>query len=497
VVSALHHVSHWESVKDLTFSLRNHLLAFVLALFALTFLFLSLRSFLIIIFFFVVLLYAAHELHFNRHIYETYEIIGIFSVFFLLLVFLFYALFELLALALIVVYLVALVSSIYIYFHHHGSEHMVKVFVASLYSHILAAAVSLWVGAGLAFLFTPSSFVNFWYILGLFILPVSFVYFFCTMFFYLYFFDRKHIRLDLKRGAVHAVVFSAALIVLLVLCFLGFSWFVFSSEKTAMIDQVDASIADIDAVFSSVSAARAGGDMFPDTVIAQDISGALSSYRDGLVSLKSSVSASHFSVLGFLKDDTFTSLIPLAAGVDSGVVYSQSMVDAYYDASNSYAAMVAVFSKDNETLFSEQLNRRLELQKDWLDDVYISRSPSQTVVFLEGKAGLVDPDFDEQFGDGALDGFAYLNGAWFLSSDTWPSPDSIFVRAISGLLMHTVEFRYAVLRAASPSLVSLHESEYSPTLEFLISGRDHLETPRSESVRLDLILQRTAAVQTE
>ncbi|MBI4739602.1 hypothetical protein HY772_08760 [Candidatus Woesearchaeota archaeon] len=483
--------SHWESVKELTLLLRNHLLAFILALFILTFLFSSLLPFLGVLIFVIVLLYVVHELHFNKHLYETYEVFGIFVVFLLTLVFLFMLFYDLLTLTLLVVYILSFLISLYLYAHHQRKEHFVKIMVAQFYSHVLAAAAAVALATGSARLILPTGFANFWYVLVFFVLPAMFLYFFTTLFFYLYFFDRKHVIMDLHRGARHAVVYSSVALIILIAGFVVTSSMLFNYQKNTVLDVIDAANSDIVEVLVTRAQQLETQGRFWELSVVRELLDTLSAQQTALDDLRTQTLTTRFSILNLLKDETYTALTHLRVKLDAMIVYSQSALDAVNEARASYDSLNQMYGTTNDTAFTLQIYDYVSAQKKILGDRFIERSPSLTIVFLEGRLALQDPSFDKQFGNGALLNYAYAHGLDYLSPEIWPSHNSIFVRNIAALVQHTRLFQHAVLLASSADVARDHNREYSPVLDSLISGRTTLETPLSEAVRLDIILQRT------
>ncbi|MBI5398353.1 hypothetical protein HZB03_02715, partial [Candidatus Woesearchaeota archaeon] len=480
--------SHWESIKELTLLLRNHLLAFILALFILTFLFSSLIPFIGSLIFVTVLLYVVHELHFNKHLYETYEVFGIFAVFLLTLLFLFILLYDLLTLTLLVVYILSLLISAYLYVHHERKEHFAKIMIAQFYSHVLAAAAAAAITTGLAWLALPTDFVNFWYIIAFIALPAIFFYFFATLFFYLYFFDRKHIVIDLRRGAKHAVVYSSVALAILIAGFVVTSSLLFSSQKNTILDVIDATNTDIgDAIATRAKELETQTGFsqteFWDLSVVRGLLDFLSAQQTALDGLRTQTLTTRFSILNLLKDETHTTLTPIRVKLDANIVYAQSALDTINEARASYDSLNKMYGTLNNTAFTLQIDGYVSAQKKILGERFIERSPSSTILFLEGKLTLRDPSFGKQFGDGALLNYAYAHGLDYLSPEVWPSHNSIFVRNIAALVQHTTLFQHAVLLASSANIAREHDDEYSPLLDLLISGRTTLETPLSEAVR--------------
>ncbi|MBW2965171.1 hypothetical protein KY363_06970, partial [Candidatus Woesearchaeota archaeon] len=308
-----------------------HVTTFVLSLIILAFL---LHSF-SIIFYTVLTMGALLFAHFMRQHHRPHDVITIIGLFFLPLAFTLMAFRDWFSWLLAVVYTISVISTVIIYYYHKKVHSPLKIMWQVVYSKIIAITLSVILLCVLPYLF-PDAFLSMFELIFVYVLPVAFVFFFASKFFYLYFFDRRHIRHDAAKSFKFAVIYALAFIVLCMCIYSLFAVGVYTSRTTAAskgftdllvgVDSVQRSMQKLPGDSASLRVMKDMG-LFSDSLMA-DIS--LS---------KELVDSRQIALEDILSDDYMVLLVNDTLDRLRFVFLAEELVDAKAGAVESYGAL--------------------------------------------------------------------------------------------------------------------------------------------------------------
>jgi hypothetical protein len=462
-----------------------HVTAFVACIIILGFIFNSLG----IIFYSVltagVLLFA----HFMKQHHRPHDVITILGIFFLPLAFTLMAFQETLVYVLVVVYILSLISTVIIYYYHKKAHSLLKVMWQVTYSKMVALTLALVVACALPLVF-PAVFFSVIELIFFYVLPVVFVFFLASKFFYLYFFDRKHIRHDLALSLRHTLIYSLVFVVMLMCIYSLFAVSFYNSQKQKFDDQLDTSLVLVSEMEDSVKRLPADIYFLPVTkdalsfagMLHDNVSGLKRGSLDRLVSLSDILDDSYVSEL---EDDTANTLRLVLW--DAELASLKMNIVRKHDAVNAVIESKGSFSDGSTTL-----DGHVRMLKDYAEANFVPYSMEPDIQDFFSKLNDAGMSYDD-FG-----GFSYLFAAKPEMAGDFGyvyNSGSIFGRQMSVVTRHMSIYRdIAQLILDIQMFVRLEELSPS-SVEHLYANRAGDTVPLSMAIRYEILAESAAKSQ--
>ncbi len=278
-----------------------HVVSFVACLILLSFLFNSKSLILYSIFTVAVLAFA----HFLKQHHRPHDVLAILGMFFMPIAATLAFFQDLLILLLLVVYALSAVSTVILYYYHKKEHALLKIMWQVTYSKMIALTLAVLVACLIPVFVLPDSFISIFELLFIGVLPVSFVFFFASKFFYLYFFDRRHIRHDLARSFHHTLIYTLSFMVLLACIYSLLAVSLYNSHMERYNANLDFALLDVSNMEKSMM------KLSPDIgnlMVMRDLSGFAETVREN-ISLEKSIAMDRQIAFSDIMDDSYFSVI--------------------------------------------------------------------------------------------------------------------------------------------------------------------------------------------
>ena len=423
--------------------------------------------------------------HFLKKHYRPHDILTILGLFFLPLLLTIAVFRDVLVWLLLAVYALSALSTVIIYHYHKKAHPLLKVMWQVTYSKVVAVTLALLVACLLPLVF-PDAFFSVIELIFLYVLPVIFVFFFASKFFYLYFFDRRHLRHDLALSLRHTLIYSLVFMLALMCIYSLFAASFYNGEKEKYDKQLDTSLVLVSELEDSARKLPAEIFVLPVTKDMISFAGTLHDAVSGLKSrsLDSSISLSD------IIDDSYVSDI-VGNNVDSlRLVRKQELLAVLksdiirkHDAISAVVASKGAFSDGTSSLDSH-----VGVLKDYVDANFVPYSKDQDIRDLLSK--IDDPGISyDVFERG---GFSYMfvaNKVWAGGFDYIYNSGSIFGRQMSLVTRHMSIYR-DIARLTLDLQIFTKLEELSPSsMEIIYENRGADSVPMSMAIRYELLAE--------
>ena len=387
----------------------------------------------------------SHRFHITRSgAWKAFSSLGILIIF----LYVFYWYFnDLLSLLVLVLYAMSIVIAGFLYFYHakrelSGEIHrsFERTLLVMFYSHIMAFTVASALAYALSYVLFSDSFVSIAFVILAWLLPCLLVYFFLTKFLYLRFFDRKHIKRDLKKGIVHGALYCFILIILLLAGYL-LTAFQFAGEEQMAYDEafntIFDSLSSIEQDISGFAAENDAGEIL-DLKVTKDLESLSGQMLQGATDLKAELDVTHFSFDDYLSDNYFTELsqnrivLSRTAGVAHGID------DLKQDLFREY---LRVKDFQQQGLFDDNtttLEEHYYMVASYANDVYSPYKEPEQFTQLREKVSDNMNSYSGLFSDEALFEF---NLVYHENMDMFTRGKSRFSQRFLNMMYHTAVFR--------------------------------------------------------
>jgi hypothetical protein len=431
------------------------------------------------IFYSVLTIGALLFAHFLKQHHRPHDIITIIGLFFLPLAFTLAAFRDAMSILLLIVYLIAVISTIIIYYYHKKVHTPLKIMWQVTYSKIIAITLALIVACLLPFIF-PDAFLSIFELIFIFVLPIAFVFFFASKFFYLYFFDRIHIRADLKRSLRFTVIYTLAFIVIVMCIYSLFAAGFYNSRSAKYSDSLDTALLGVSSLESSLI--KQPREM-QQLMVMKDLEGVAAELRENLTLEKSLVVERAISFEDILDDSYFATLSQDSFNTLRFVVWQVELYGlkrSIYDAEQDVEEMLRInpaFANRTKAidLYAEELKSRV----DAVFTPYSQDPDLQDLVENLNDPSLKASFFEEQ---GFFYWFAEETGLEFVYGSK-----SIVSRQLSFVLRHTKNFKSLAQLTVNAVVFIIKESGSPVPVERLYANRDVDVLPMSKAIRYTIL----------
>jgi hypothetical protein len=422
-----------------------------------------------------VLLFA----HFLRsHSHRQHDVVKIIGLFFLPLAVTIMAFRDLLVWVLAGVYIISAISTFIIYHHHRKVHPPLKVMWQVTYSRIVAITIALLVAAILPALF-PKVLFSVFELIFFYVMPVIFVFFFASKFFYLYFFDRKHIHYDLRRSLRHTVMYTLVFVVVLMCVYSLFAVGLYNSKQASYDNSLDMLMIQAANVEKSAMKSPSGISQLPVMkdvmVFASNLGRSMADEKNRVaepISFASIVDDSYFAGMSDNSFNTlkFVVLVSEAGNVKENVVRAHDRILATLAANQTLGDGARTMEEYNSFL------------RGYVDASFVpySQDPSVQEVYSlvnDPEAGYADYD-----GQGLYYLFAKEAKLDFVYGS-----ESIMGRQVSVVLRHSVVLK-ELARLVVNAVMFLDTEAASPSaIEYLYADRGADSVLLSSAIRLEMI----------
>jgi hypothetical protein len=447
-----------------------HVVTFVSSLIILAFL-LNSKS---LIFYSIMTIAVLVFAHFMKQHHRPHDEITIAGIFFLPLAVTLSVFRDTLAWLLLALYLLSLVSAVIIYYYQKRQHTLLKVMWQVTYSKVVSVTLAIIVACMMPFIF-PDAFLSVFELLFIYVLPVAFVFFFSSKFLYLYFFDRKHIKMDLARSLKHTMIYSISIVILCMCIYSLFAVYLYNSRSATYesgLDNVLTGVGAVQQVMEKQPVALKSLPVSDDIAsFASEIGSDASAKKSGLISRQLSFAdIADDSYLGWLAEDSY-SMVRLVVLESELVVIKAAVADAFFSM-DAYS-----LPEDNKTRVAYLSGLESDVRGRL---VYNMDDPDvRELVSALDDESLSVSDFENQ-------GFFY----WFTSEEgvnmVYES-DSIVGRQFALALKHTVLLR-DITRLTLKSIIFVRaESASGSAINALYRNMENDVNPVSSALRLNII----------
>ncbi|MFH1064146.1 MAG: hypothetical protein V1729_03640 [Candidatus Woesearchaeota archaeon] len=448
-----------------------HVVTFVASLIVLAFLFNSTGM----IFYSVLAIAALIFAHFLRQHHRPHDVITILGVFFLPLAFTLMAFRDVFTIVLTGVYLVSGISTVILYFYHKKEHTPLKIMWQVTYSRIIAITLGVVVAAILPSLVLPDAFLSIPELLFLYILPVSFVFFFASKFFYLYFFDRKHIRLDLMRSLKHTLIYTLGFLVIFICIYSLFAVNFYNTKMGEYSDNLDNSLLLVSNLDKDLM--RLPEDV-SRMMVTKDLESFTGQVLMDVAAQRTAVDRQSMSFGDVLDDSYFSVLSGNVVDTVRMVIMQQELLALRQGILERYDE----FSGDEWKLFTSSLDAYSKELEVFIDDNYVAFAQDDTV--SEVMQALDDPSVPPSYFE--TEGVFY----WF-AQETQLSfvygSKSIFGKQLSAVARKSVVFREFTGIVVRIMVLVSKESSSPAAIEHIYANMDADIIPMSKVIRRSII----------
>ncbi len=448
-----------------------HVVTFVASLIILAFL-LNSKS---LVFYSVLTVAALAFAHFLKQHHRPHDVLSIMGLFFLPLAVTLIAFRDLLVWLLLAVYAVSVVSTVIIYYYHKKAHRPLKIMWQVTYSRIIAVTLAAILACVLPYLVLTDAFFSVFEMIFVFVLPLAFVFFFASKFFYIYFFDRKHIRLDLWRSFKHTVIYTLVFIVILMCLYAIFAAGFYGSRSAVYSDNLDLAVLGISKLDEGL--ADIPGEL-GELIVTQDLLTYASGLRDD-ISAEAELASHRTISLGDIVDDSYFTL--LADNGFRSVRYSVLMMHLA-DARESLVDNYEELGGDGLDA-SGLRGGGLAYMEGYVEDNFRPYSQDPAVAELIASLGEPSVKFSDFEDTGLFFWFADEAGLDFVYHS-----ESVLGRQASFVLRHMTPFRDLARMALRMRVFIEKEAASAEVIEHLYFNRDKDLVPLGSAVRHGIIM---------
>ncbi len=448
-----------------------HVVTFVASLIVLAFLFNSKGM----IFYSVLTVAALMFAHFLRQHHRPHDVITIMGVFFLPLAFTLMAFRDAFTWILTGVYLVSAVSTVLLYYYHKKEHTPLKIMWQVTYSRIIALTLGVVAAVLLPSLVLPDAFLSIPELLFLYVLPVSFVFFFASKFFYLYFFDRKHIRLDLMRSLKHTAIYTLGFLVIFICIYSLFAVNFYNTKMAEYADRLDDSL-----LF--VSNLDKGIQNLPEDIshlmITKDLESFTGQVLMDIAAERTATDERRMAFADVMDDSYFSVLSGNVFNTVRMVVMQQELLALRQGILERHDE----FSGDEWKLFTSSLDAYSKELEVFIDENYVAFAQDETVSDVVQK--LDDPSARPSYFED--EGVFY----WFAQEahlDFVYGAESLFGKQLSFVTRRSVLFRELTGIVVKIMVLVGKESASPAAVEHIYANMDADLLPMSKVIRRSMI----------
>ncbi|MFC1741553.1 hypothetical protein ACFL3V_03385 [Nanoarchaeota archaeon] len=474
----------WASAKGLG-SLSFYFISFLICVAVLAFLFGSIGTFLFYFAFGLFLWWWSHRFHLegSRFLRSALSL-GILIVF----LYLFYWIFDdLMGLMVCIIYALSFVIGCVLYLFHTKRElneeihrSFPRTFLVVFYSHVMAFTAAALFAYALSYALFRDSFVSMIFIILAWLLPTLLLYFFLTKFLYLRFFDRQHIRRDLKKGLLHAIAYCAVFAFLIIMTYILTAFQFAAMEKESQEDTLSnvlMSLSNVEAEITEESDTNIFGLKVTQDIISfsEDV---LKESQDIKASLKDS-----FGMDDYLSDNYFTLLAEDQLKVSGIAGKAYGITELRSDMVREYARLNKQESNsafDDGTTSLAEHNSALAA---YIDTNYVPYEDPFEFSSMRTRISASRYSYDALLSDGELLEF---NAVYDPDMEILMSGRSRFSKRFFDVFYHTVVFRGLMVLVFNSILLQLEETIDPYTIELLYNNRGS-ESPKSSALRYRMI----------
>lgn len=451
-----------------------HITLFVLSLIVLAFLFSSISLVFYAVLSIAALLFA-NFMHHHEH--RPHDILNIIGLFFLPLLFTLLAFQDTLVWLLLAVYTVSVISTIVIYYNHKKAHTPLKIMWQVTYSRIVAIAAALMVACLFPSFIFPDSFLSIFEMIFIFALPVSFVFFFFSKFFYVYFFDRKHIRADILKSLRYTVTYTLVFMILLMCIYSIFASAFYSQRADAYESDLDFALVGISGIEKSIA-----GSPQKDLAVSRDLLAYTTGLKDEISAEKSAAVERRLSFADIMDDSYFEDLSDDVYYSVRFVTLQEDIADLKSGIAEKHAEFLERDGKDmafdGGKSFEQYASGLILYVKENFSP--LSRDPGVQELIEK----LDDPS--EQFSSVDRQGFLY----WFSEEaglDYIFHSGSVFGRQMSIVVRQMKPFRSIADLTVKIIVFTHKEAASSSAVEYLYDTREAEADPMSAAIRYSII----------
>ncbi|MBU2560984.1 MAG: hypothetical protein KKD17_01710 [Nanoarchaeota archaeon] len=370
---------------------------------------------------------------------------------------------ELLSLLMAVLYALSFVIAGVLYFYHFKRELSEEIhrsfphtFLVMFYTHVIAFTVASVVAFLLPKIFLSDSFVSVTYLILTWLLPVLLVYFFLTKFLYLSFFDRGHAGRDIRKGLVHALIYSAAFIALIVLAYL-LTAMQFSVMERAGYDE---SFSDVFTVLQNIKPEidktqfDYGDVEMVKLPVSQQIIGMADALNRNATEVRASLERSAFSAGDYFSDYYFTVLSRNRMSLASISVAASDMDDVKSDLLREYSRLKRMEAAGEFDDGTTGLEQHYHVLSDYVANARASYSRPAEFISLRKRIAEYPGSYSGLLADGELIGF---NLVYDTDMSVFLAGKSCFSRGFYDMIYHTRLFRDIMLMSSETIMFQVEE----------------------------------------
>jgi hypothetical protein len=455
-----------KEVKFLLSPEEFHVVTFVSSLIILAFLFNSIS----LVFYAVLTIAVLAVAHFMKQHHRPHDVLTILSTFFLPIVLTIVVFRDLLAWLLLIVYTLSAISTIIIYYYHKKVHSLLKIMWQVTYSKIIAITLAILLACILPYLVLPG-FVSIFELIFLYILPIAFVLFFASKFFYIYFFDRKHIRSDILRSLRYTITYTLVFIVILMCLYSLFAVSFYNTRAGRYNENIDIALLGV------ANIEKTAYDL-PEEVsqlmVTKDMVAIASDLREEISLEKSIADETTISFADIVDDSYFATVGDNAFNMVRFVVLQSEITSIKQAVVERYNTMQST-NEEELKIYIEQT--RLEVEEEFIS---YSQDPDVTEVLVN----INNPETTYSYFED--NGIFY----WFAEETALTSiyhSESIVGRQVSLVLRHTELFRQMTQLVVNIIVFGNNEAGSSSAVEYIYANRDADLLPVSSAIRYSII----------
>ncbi|NQU79551.1 hypothetical protein HQ545_07315 [Candidatus Woesearchaeota archaeon] len=420
-----------------------------------------------LVFFVVLTVAAVWFAHFLNQHHRPHDFLAILWIFFLPLMITAVLFRDLLVYLLLGIYCVSAISTIIIYYYHKKEHSPLKIMWQVTYSKIVAITLAMLVLCVLPLFIFPDTFLSITELVFLYIMPAVFVFFFATKFLYLYFFDRKHVWLDLRRSLKHTVLYSMVFLVVVVCIYSLFAVGMYNQRSEIYDEGIDNVLIDVANIQKSII--HLPEDM-RRLVIMKDVE-SFANELESMISVEKGIADEHeLSFADVIDDSYFTQM-----SENSFTLLRLFTLDAELLLMKD--GVVTVYNSFDGLENIDYSIYRSEVEESFVD---FSQDPDMIGIMDDLQDDSLTPSYFEN------NGFFY----WFADSagiDFVYRSKSIFVRQLSLILRQSVIFRDLSRMVLKVIVFSSKESVSPSAAEHIYANRGSDLTDAGAAIRYSLL----------
>lgn len=397
------------------------------------------------------------------------------------------------------VFVISFISSFVIQHWHNRVHKLSQVMLVSVYSRIVSLTASVLLLVILPSFVLPDAFVSIAYILSTIILPATFVYFFLSRSMYLYFFDPRHPRLDVKRSLHQAVLFSGAFFVIVIILYASFASVFFTSHASRLSNAVDERVRDTIALQKTLEHRNPTAQLLTvqmalqediqNTEVFKELDNAITHLMNNFADLRSRIDTKGFAFVMALDDSYFTTTVEHATSLVSLSQQQKQLFEAKRQLFEVKEQFISVYQLHEATI---RVGTQFEDGSKTLEE-HIFSLQQNTLAFEPARISSETLDWILRLDDPAVPAsYVEKEGiGWLLTRE--PPLNSIyrnrnvFEERAFFVARHTRLFLDLLRLKSRDVLTQENEQLTSPFIAALWNRRTIDETDLSKAIRLELI----------